>query len=277
MIGFIDAGGGMRAVYTSGIYDRLMAEGIKPQYCIGVSAGSANLITYMANQPGRTKRFYVDYAQRREYMGLRLFLKKQVFFDLEYVYKVLSNSGGEDPLDFQTASTAGCSFYAVATNAASGKAEYLDLSRMAQDDYTALKASCAIPLACSPIKIEKSTYFDGGVSEPIPYKKAFEEGCEKIVVALTKPIDELKKKGPDFIRFKQFSKSYPKVAEALLTMHERYNSSLNELKELEVQGKALIVAPDNRCNVSTVTRNPQKLNKLYDKGFEDAEKIIKFI
>lgn len=277
MVGFVDVGGGMRGVYTCGIYDRLMDEGIKPEYCIGVSAGSANLITYMANQRGRTKRFYLDYAQRDEYMGLHLFLKKQVFFDLEYVYKTLSNSDGEDPFDFAAASSADCQFFAVATNASTGKAEYFDFSRISQDDYTVLKASCAIPLACSPIKIEGKTYFDGGIAEPIPYKKAFEDGCDKVVVALTRPIDELKKKGPDFSVLKGFNEQYPKVTEALLEMHEKYNNSLSELKELEKDGNVLIISPDDRCNVNTVTRNIQSLNKLYAKGFDDAEKIINFI
>ncbi len=277
MVGIIDVGGGMRAVYTSGIYDRLMAEGIKPEYCIGVSAGSANLITYMANQQGRTKRFYTDYSRRNEYMGLHLFLTKGIFFDLEYVYKTLSNSGGEDPLDFKTASKCECEYYAVATNAENGKAEYFDLSQMTQDDYTVLKASCAIPLACRPVKIGEKTYFDGGVAEPIPYKKALEDGCEKIVVLLTKPVDELKKKSFDFSVFKSFHEQYPKMTEPLISMHEKYNRALDELKELQSQGKALIVAPDSRCNVNTVTRNTQSLNQLYDKGFNDAERIINFM
>lgn len=36
-VGFIDSGGGMRGIYTSGIYDCLMDSGTKPEYCIGVS------------------------------------------------------------------------------------------------------------------------------------------------------------------------------------------------------------------------------------------------
>ena len=63
----------------------------------------------------------------------------------------------------------------------------------------------------------------------------------------------------------------------MLKMHEKYNNSLSELKELEKDGKVLIVSADDRCNVNTVTRNIQSLNKLYAKGFDDAEKIIKFI
>ena len=277
MYGIIDVGGGMRAVYTSGIYDSLMDKGIAPEYCIGVSAGSANLITYIAGQRGRTKRFYLEYAQRNEYMGLRLMLKKHIYFDLDYVYAVLSNSDGEDPLDIAAAKQSGSSFYAVATNAKSGKTEYFGLDKFEQDNYNALKASCAIPLACSPIKVGNSTYFDGGVSEPIPYKKAFEDGCDKVIVILTKPASEPKKKMPVEAALRTFKGKYPETAKAILSMHEKYNNALKEVRELEKQGKALIVSPDSCCKVTTASRNVNNLNRLYEKGYASADKIIDFI
>lgn len=64
MNGIIDVGGGMRGVYTAGVYDYLLDHQIRFDYCIGVSAGSANMMSYLAGQRGRNKRFYVDYAGR---------------------------------------------------------------------------------------------------------------------------------------------------------------------------------------------------------------------
>ena len=66
---------------------------------IGVSAGSANLISYAAGQRGRNLRFYTEYGRRRQYAGIGNFLFKKSFVDLDYVYSTLSNSGGENPLD----------------------------------------------------------------------------------------------------------------------------------------------------------------------------------
>ena len=277
MVGIIDVGGGMRAVYTSGIYDRLIDEGITPEYCIGVSAGSANLITYIAGQRGRTRRFYLEYSQRNEYMGFGLMLKKHIFFNLDYVYTTLSNSNGEDPLDIQSAKNSKCRFFAVATNALNGKTEYFGLDRFEEDDYYVLKASCAIPLACSPVKIKSDFYFDGGISEPIPYKKAFDDGCEKLVVILTKPASSYKKEFPVSFIPNTFTKKYPAATKALSTMHEKYNRSLQELNLLEKQGKVLIISPDDCCKVSTISRKTDRLDSLYNKGYCDAERIIKFL
>ena len=44
----IDMGGGMRGVYTAGIYDYLLDQKITIDYGIGVSAGAANMITFLA-------------------------------------------------------------------------------------------------------------------------------------------------------------------------------------------------------------------------------------
>ena len=74
MVGIIDVGGGMRGIYTAGIYDYLLDHHISIDYCLGVSAGSANLVSFLAGQRGRNRRFYTNYANRREYMSLHNFV-----------------------------------------------------------------------------------------------------------------------------------------------------------------------------------------------------------
>ena len=85
MIGLIDGGGGMRGVYTAGIYDRLLDEKAKIDYGIGISAGAANMITCLAGQHGRTLTFFAEYTFRREYMSLSNWLKKGSYLNLDYI------------------------------------------------------------------------------------------------------------------------------------------------------------------------------------------------
>lgn len=275
MVGFVDVGGGMRGIYTSGIYDYLMDNGIAPEYCIGVSAGSANLITYIAEQRGRTYRFYHDYSFEKEYMSVDSYLKNKSYINLDYVYSVISNSLGKDPLDFKKINLSSCIFKAVATDASTGKPYYFDKSDFRTDDYSVLKASCAIPVVCKPIDINGSLYFDGGVSDPIPFKKAFDDGCDKVVVCLTRPIEMIKK--PTNKVFRIILRKYPKIAKAIINMNEKYNQSITELKKLEEQGTALIIAPDNISGINTLTRNKEKLEQLYSMGYSDAKRIQEFI
>ena len=87
--GIIDVGGGLRGIYGAGVLDRCMEEGVQFDCCIGVSAGSANMSSYVAGQHGRNKPFYQDYSFRKEYMSVGNLVRKHSYLDLEYVYGAL--------------------------------------------------------------------------------------------------------------------------------------------------------------------------------------------
>lgn len=58
------------AFAVCGVLDRCMEEGVQFDCCIGVSAGSANMCSYVAGQHGRNKPFYQDYSFCKEYMSV---------------------------------------------------------------------------------------------------------------------------------------------------------------------------------------------------------------
>ena len=63
----VDTGGGLRGVYTAGVLDYCLDQGVGFDLAIGVSAGGANLAAFIAGQRGRNYRFYTEYAFRKEY------------------------------------------------------------------------------------------------------------------------------------------------------------------------------------------------------------------
>ena len=190
MLGIIDVGGGMRGSFTAGIYDYLMDQNIQPfDYLIGVSAGSANMVTYQSRQRGRNFRFYTDYAFRKEYMSMHNMLHGGSYVDLDYVYTTLSGPGGEDPVDLEAFNQSAARYEVVVTDAATGSPVYYDKSLMAEGNFDVIKASCAVPGACKPYPVLGKPGFDGGVSDPVPYKRALEQGCDRIVLLLTRPAD----------------------------------------------------------------------------------------
>ena len=96
----VDVGGGLRGIYAAGVLDRCMEDKVYFDVGIGVSAGSANVSSYIAGQKGRNYKFYAEYSARKEYMSLHNFLVKKSYIDMDYLYGELSNSGGENPLDY---------------------------------------------------------------------------------------------------------------------------------------------------------------------------------
>ena len=69
-------GGGFRGIYTAGVLDYCIDYNIHFDLGIGVSAGSGNLITYIAGQRGRNCQFYTEYILREEYAGMNNFRSK---------------------------------------------------------------------------------------------------------------------------------------------------------------------------------------------------------
>ena len=69
MIGVVDVGGGLRGIYGAGILDYCIQNGIRFDYCIGVSAGSANIVSYAAQQQKRNYYYFIEYSFRKEYMS----------------------------------------------------------------------------------------------------------------------------------------------------------------------------------------------------------------
>lgn len=183
----VDVGGGMRGIYAAGVLDYCLDQGITFDLGIGVSAGSANISSFVAGQRGRNYPFYTDYPHRKEYMGLHELVRDRAYLNLDYVFGTLSNSGGENPLDYPAFVKNPMEFMAVATNAQTGAAVYLTKQDVHQDDYGVLKASSAIPFVCKPYRIRGIDCYDGALSDTVPIQKAFDLGCDRVVLLLTKP------------------------------------------------------------------------------------------
>lgn len=275
-IAVVDVGGGLRGIYASGVLDRCLEEKIHFDAGVGVSAGSANIASYIAGQKGRNYKFYTEYSARKEYMSLRNFLFKKSYIDMDYVYGTLSNDDSENPLDYKAMAANPTEFIVVATNAETGKVKYFDKGDMSQNNYDVIKASCSIPFVCRPYVVNGVPYYDGALSDPVPIEKAFSMGCDKVVLILTKPRNFHRTSGRDRKLAAMIRKKYPLAASQLEKRADNYNAGIDLAKRFEKQGKLLIVAPDDTCGMDTLTRNSETMKRFYEKGFEDGKKIVPF-
>lgn len=275
--GIIDVGGGLRGVYAAGIFDFCLDADIHFDLGIGVSAGSANVISYIAGQKRRNYLFYTEYPFRKEYMSFRNLVLKKSYLDLDYIYGTLSNSVGENPLDYQSILKSTTDFIAVATNAKTGEAKYFGKDDLHQDDYSVLKASSAIPFVCHPYEVCGIPYYDGALGNTVPIQKAFELGCDKVVLILTKPKDVRRTPKKDKLLAGRIQRKYPLAAEKLRHRADQYNQGIALAKEYEKNGQVLIIAPDDTCGVDTLTKDQDALKRFYDKGYRDAGAIESFL
>ncbi|MDE7464326.1 MAG: patatin family protein [Clostridiales bacterium] len=276
-VGVIDVGGGFRGIYATGVLDYCQDNNIEFDTAIAISAGSANVASFLSRQRGRNYTFYTEYAFRKQYASFSNFIFKGSYIDMNYVFNTLSNHDGEYPLDYNAIRDNPAEFIIIATDALTGEAKYFDKSDLAQDSYDPFKASSSIPYVCKPYVIDGIPYYDGAVGDPIPVKKAFELGCDYVVLLLTKPADVPREPGSDPKLAKRIQRKYPKAAEQFRLRAEHYNQGVALAKEYEQQGKLLIVSPDDTCGVDTLHKDKESLIKLYEKGLRDGQKVKEFL
>ncbi|MBQ6344248.1 MAG: patatin family protein [Anaerolineaceae bacterium] len=273
----IDVGGAQRGIYAAGVIDRFMDDGVTFDLGIGVSAGSANIASFISLQKRRNYMFYTVYSRRDEYMSRQNIRKKGCFLDVAYIYGTLSNSDGENPLDYQKFVDNPMEFLAVATEMDSGAVKYFWKQDLRMDYYNVLMASSAMPYVCTPQEVNGTLYFDGSVSDPIPLKKAFSEGCDKVVLILNQPKNMLWSAEEDAHLASRIQNKYPQIAQALLKRAEKYNQGVALAESLSEIGKVKIIAPDDICGIKPLSQDIPSLEALYAKGFHDGAGIIDFL
>ena len=271
----------MKCAYGAGILDCLLDDSITFDYCIGVSAGSANTASYLAGQRGRNLRFYTQHIHEPDYFGFHSWLKHGDLFNLQYIYGTLTNSDGGDPIDYPAILSNPAQFEIVATNAFTGKPHYFDKTEMKQDDYRVIMASCALPAACKPVTIDGIPYYDGGASDAIPAARALEQGCDKLVFILSKPRDFVKEKEGLRPLYTALCRRYPNIIDDLDQRHIMYKRCQDLMFSLEKQGKALIFCPSRHLAMSTYGMDEKANQALYDLALSDyrgqREKLLGFI
>jgi len=276
MLGIIDVGGGNRGAFGAGVLDYCMDCGIKADYCIGVSAGSANCVSYIAGQRGRNYRFYTNYNISDDAISLKNRLTKHALVNLDYIFSTVSNEDGADPLDYTSFTESSQKCFIVATDAESGKPVYFGKKDLHRNDYRVLAASCNLPAVNSAYEYNHHRYYDGGLSDPIPVEKAFRDGCDKVIVILTLPKTYFRDNGRDR-RLARLVRTYPNVREAFESRAALYNAQLNRILEYEKENKVLIIAPKSKPELDTLGKDKSEITRVYEEGYEEASRIPSFL
>ncbi|MBP3938164.1 MAG: patatin family protein [Clostridia bacterium] len=271
-VGLVVEGGGMRGVYGCGVLDAFLENSIRFPYGIGVSAGAANLASFVAEQEGRNYRFYTNYAFDERYMSFKNFVTTGSFFGMDYIYTELTEV--VDPINFEKLLNNEMEYYVVAVDALTSKPVYFNKEDVKKHKGDVFKASSAVPAMCKPIEIDGKLYFDGGVSDSIPVKRAIADGCDKIVAVLTRPRGYVKRPEMGKSIYSEILKDYPAIIKAMNVRHYVYNTTLDYLFKLEEEGKAFIFCPEKSERVNLISRNKEDLVTLYNEGKVYAESKI---
>ena len=268
-IGLVLEGGGMRGLYTVGVLDCLMDRNFLADYVIGVSAGAGNGISYVSGQKGRSYRVDVNYLEDKRYISLQNFLKTGSVFGMDFIFDIVPKH--LDPFDYKAFLASPCEFVAGVTNVRTGKPVYFGKQPDIGSECKVLRASAAIPLFSPMVRFQGGLYLDGGTADPIPVRRALEDGCDKVIVVLTR--DRTYIKGPEKFRhlYRRKLREYPHMIDTLDRRHEMYNGTRAYLKTLEQEGRALVIAPSEPLLIGRFEKDRAVLDRVRDLGYRDTQ------
>ncbi|MCM3568845.1 patatin family protein [Neobacillus mesonae] len=271
-VGLVLEGGGMRGVYTGGVLEFFLENGLFFPYVIGVSAGACNAASYLSKQKGRNKVVTIDYASDPRYISWKNYFKNRQFFGMDFIFDEIPNK--HVPYHYDEFYNSPSEFVVGTTDCVSGEPVYFNKQDYGQELLKVLRASSSLPFIAPEVKFQDKMLLDGGISDPIPIKKAQRDGFEKNIIILTR--NKGYKKRPSRFHFLA-SRKYPQykgLLNALQNRYQIYNETIDYLEEEEKKGKVLIIRPVHPLTVGRMERNPQKLESLYYQGYEDAKQAM---
>ena len=238
--GIVLEGGAVRTIFSTGVCDALLTRDLLPDYVIGVSAGIAYGVSYVSKQSRRNLDIMVNYINDKRYMGFGNLLRRdnRAYFGLDFVFGTIPNE--LIPFDYDTFAAYPGEVEAVVTNMDTGKAEYFPVERR-DDRFKLLQATCALPFLFPVFDIQGKPCMDGGAADAIPYERALERGCERVIVVLTR----------------------------------------ERLFQLEREGRALLFAPHSTEGFHRTEKDVEKIRALwkdgYDEGMERLDEVQAFL
>lgn len=267
-IGMVLEGGGMRGLYTVGVLDTLMDKGFAPDYVIGVSAGAGNGVSFVSGQRGRAYRVDTAYLRDRRYLSLHNFVTTRSLFGMEFIFDDIP--GKYDPLNYAAFLAAPMAFVTGVTDVRTGRPAYFGKQPTMAAQGRLLRASAAIPLFSPAVEFEGRLYLDGGTADPIPVRRALEDGCDRVLVVLTRDRAYVKPPAGHARTYARAFREYPAMAELIGRRHTLYNDTRAWLWQLEKEGRAVVIAPRDPLPIGRFTRSRRALDEAYALGRRDT-------
>ena len=270
--GLVLEGGAMRGLFSAGVMDVLMENGIEFDGLIGVSAGACFGCNYKSRQIGRALRYNMKYCADPRYCSFRSLIKTGDLYGAEFCYHYLPRK--LDPFDEAAFNANPMEFHVVCTDVATGKAVYRACN-YANDDYMEwIRASASMPLVSRMVSLDGMRLLDGGIADSVPLKYFESIGYDRNIVVLTQPADYRKSPSKLLPLMKLKLRKYPHLLKTMARRHEIYNETSAYIRRREAEGSLLVIRPDESLPVGRVEHDPEKLRLAYEIGRHAAEARI---
>ena len=264
-------GGGMRGMFSAGVFEAFLQHELTFPYITAVSAGACNILSYMSHQPMRTRKIIENYVGTKPYFSVNNYLRTGSLFGWNFIFDTLPKK--LLPFDYETYANYPGELHVGTTDIKTGEAVW-HYNKRAEIAFESVIASASLPFLAPIVNIDNRPLLDGAIVSPIPIDKAIEAGYEKFVVVLTRNEGYRKKGSVPKLLLKAWYSQYPKLWEAMQNRPNLYNEQLERIEQMERDGKVIIIRPEKPLEIARLSIKPDKLLELHDHGVECGLKAI---
>lgn len=270
-------GGGMRAAFSSAVLSVLLEAGIHLDWVGGISAGSSCLANYVSRDPVRAERSFVDFAGEEEFGDWRTWLQGKGVFNAEWIYERTALPHQALPFDWATFTANPAQFAIGALRCDDGEMVYWgrdDVDRL-PDLMKRVRASSTMPVFMPLTTVDGEVYCDGalGPTGGFALDAAKEAGYEKFLVVMTRSRGYRKPPAKFSAAYRRLFRRYPAIADGVLERPGSYNRTLDELLEMEREGRAYLIFPDH-MPIKNSERRVRVLREVFDSGRAQAQREL---
>lgn len=270
--GFVLEGGAMRGLFSAGVLDEIVRNGIIPDGITGVSAGAAFGCNIKSGQIGRAIRYNKRFARDSRYCSIRSLITSGNIFNAEFAYHRVPEEF--DVFDNEAFSKNPMEYYVVCTDICSGKPVYHLCKENSHKFYEWVRASASMPLVSKAVDIDGQKLLDGGLTDSIPLKFMQSQGYTRNLVILTRPYGYIKASSsltwPVSIAYRK----YPELVKVFATRHMMYNRQLEYVAASEADGDSFVIRPPVALNIDHISHSPEQMQAVYDIGVTTARRVL---
>jgi predicted patatin/cPLA2 family phospholipase len=259
-------GGAMRGAWAAGVLGYLQESG-RAQFDLvyAASSGACSAAYFVADMCKPALAIWGRLA--RNVVRKSNILRRKPIIDLAYLVDHVMRQ--HVPLSVEALQKTATRFYILLTDCQTGEPVYFH----ACDDrvFAALRATSSMPLVTRGFDyVDDKPYADGGVADPIPVRRAIQDGATDITVVLTHKLDFRLKPVPRWMGRLAYP-DFPKVAEVWTARQNvHYNAAIDLMKQPPPGIRIQVFQPIRPLPVGTFTAEQKLIDAALALGHDEA-------
>ncbi len=181
-VGLLFSGGSSRCIFQVGVVETLYSLGVQPAMCLGVSAGGWNAAAVAVGNWQRLRAYWRFFARMPAVDLTNLFREHSPFIWSRLYSKAFDRYVGSQLIK----SSATLPLFAALTRLRDRKSVIVDLNSAAEPFRVLLASNYLPPFFTHAVRIGGERYGDGGFSDNAPYEYLFDQGCDAVVLMVSK-------------------------------------------------------------------------------------------